>query len=397
MSVKNKTILFVFGTRPEAIKLAPVIREFYKRPKAFITYICITGQHREMLMQVLDLFKIEPDFNLDIMQPKQTLSDIFSRVLTQIEPILDKCAPDYVIVHGDTSTTIAASLAAYYKKIKVVHVEAGLRTNNIYNPWPEEINRQLTTKIAYLHFCPTEESKSNLISEKIDPNRIFVTGNTVIDALFHVVDELKMNKKIIENAKVELERLGIPKNKIDAWQKGERPRRKMVLVTIHRRESFGQQLSEIFQAISEYARADSDIDFVFPMHKNPIVRDMARKVFKDDYSKNSNIILIEPLNYVVFVYLMRLSYLILTDSGGIQEEAPSLGKPVLVARKNTERPEAIAAGTVKLVGTKKDKIRSTLHMCISNKEVYQKMSNSINPYGDGKASLRIINAILNDN
>ena len=239
--------------------------------------------------------------------------------------------------------------------------------------------------------------RSNLISEKIDPKRIFVTGNTVIDALFHIIDELKTNKHIIENTIVELEHMGIPKSKLAAWQEGAKPRRKMVLVTIHRRESFGQQLLEIFQAISDYANADSDIDFVFPMHKNPIVRDLARKVFKHDNSKNTNVILIEPLNYILFVFLMKLSYLILTDSGGIQEEAPSLGKPVLVARKNTERPEAIEAGTVKLVGTKKEKIYDALSLCVSDIGVYNRMANSINPYGDGKASLKIMNAIINEN
>lgn len=368
-------ILSVFGTRPEAIKMAPLVKAFAEDER-FISRVCVTAQHREMLDQVLDLFSIEPDYDLNIMSPGQTLSGITSAILHKLQPVLEDFAPDVVVVHGDTTTTFAASLAAFYKQIPVAHVEAGLRTHNIYSPWPEEANRKLTSVLTKWHFAPTETSKENLVKESVPDKHITVTGNTVIDSLFLVVNMLEKNSNL---------RKEVEKN-YPLFSE----HRKIILVTGHRRESFGDGFERICQALSALAKANLDVDIVYPVHLNPMVRDPVNRLL----SNLPNVHLIEPLEYLSFVNLMNKSYLILTDSGGIQEEAPSLGKPVLVMRDNTERPEAIFAGTVKLVGTSIEKIVSSVQLLLDDSGAYEKMSQAHNPYGDGKACKRILDALL---
>lgn len=366
-------ILFVFGTRPEAIKMAPVVN-YLKTVPDIQSYVCVTAQHRQMLDQVLDLFGIQPDFDLDIMKSQQDLTDISCTVLIGLRKILKDLKPDRVLVHGDTTTTLASSLAAYYQQIPVAHVEAGLRTNNIYAPWPEEINRQLTSRIADLHFAPTEQAKHNLMAENIAIENIIVTGNTVIDALLSVVKKLENNDSLNQSYAEKFAFL--EKNK------------KLILVTGHRRESFGEGFDRICQALAELAKRN-DVQIVYPVHLNPNVQKPVKKLL----SHFSNVFLLEPLDYLPFVYLMTQSYLILTDSGGIQEEAPSLGKPVLVMRDTTERPEAVQAGTVKLVGTNANKIVTTATRLLNDAPYYQKISYAHNPYGDGLACQRILTGI----
>lgn len=372
----------VFGTRPEAIKIAPVIKEL-KNCQQFETLVCVTGQHREMLDQVLDIFDIHPDYDLNIMSPGQDLYDITSKVLLGMREVLKACHPDLVCVHGDTTTSTAAALSAFYYKIKVAHIEAGLRTNNMYSPWPEEINRQLTTRIAHFHFAPTDRSRDNLLLENISSDKIFVTGNTVIDALLMVVQRIKENDRLAEDLTNQLLQNGYNTSRLES-------NRRLVLITGHRRENFGQGFINICNSIKDLAKKFPKVDFVYPMHLNPNVRTPIHEVFGHNLDNLGNIFFIEPLEYLEFVYLMEKSYLILTDSGGIQEEAPSLGKPVLVMRNTTERPEAIDAGTVKLVGTDYESITSPVCSLLENSNNdYQKMHQSINPYGDGKASYRI--------
>lgn len=365
--------MITFGTRPEAIKMAPVIKVLEKE-KSFETRVCVTAQHRLMLDQVLALFEIEPNYDLNLMQPGQDLYDITSRVLLRMKDVLDDFKPDIVLVHGDTATTFAASLASFYQKIKVGHVEAGLRTYNLYSPWPEEANRELTGVLANYHFAPTKSARENLIKENKDPKSIVVTGNTVIDALFLALNKIKNNQdfeyKIFDTINTQY------KLQDD---------RKIILVTSHRRENFGEGFKKICEALKTIALKNPDIDIVYPVHLNPNVQ----KPVKEILSNIINIHLIEPLSYEEFVYLMDRSYFIITDSGGIQEEAPSLGKPVLVMRDTTERPEAVEAGTVKLVGTDKEKIVKEAQQLIDDKQAYEKMAMARNPYGDGKASERI--------
>lgn len=375
---KKKRILLVFGTRPEAIKMAPVVKEFQKHPDRFETIVCVTAQHREMLDQVLRIFEIVPDFDLNIMQAGQDLTDVTTRVLTGMRDVLEKSKPDIVLVHGDTTTSMAASLAAFYQKIKVGHVEAGLRTYNMQSPWPEEMNRQVTDRICDYYFAPTELSKQNLIDEKIDPEKIFVTGNTGIDALLMAVEMIK-SKKGLENQIIE-----IIKNQ--GYSINER---NYILVTGHRRENFGEGFQNICRALKEIALQNPALDIVYPVHLNPNVQ---KPVF-DLLSDLPNVYLIAPLDYLPFVYTMQHSYLILTDSGGIQEEAPSLGKPVLVMRDTTERPEAVNAGTAMIVGTGYENIVSNVRELLNNKSLYKKMAEAYNPYGDGKACIRITNAL----
>lgn len=373
----------IFGTRPEAVKLAPVIKKLEENKDLFESIICVTAQHRQMLDQVLDLFEIKPDYDLNIMKPNQSLFELTSNVLLNLQPVLEKEKPDIILVQGDTTTVFVASLAAFYLKIKVGHVEAGLRTFNKYSPFPEEVNRKLTTSIADYHFAPTEISQKNLIDENIDKNSIYVTGNTVIDALFLTLKKLKLdqiNNELSPKVK-EISDLCLkinPKNN-----------KKIVLLTGHRRENFGQGFENICYAIKEIAEKNSDVEIIYPVHLNPNVREPVMRII----SKNSNIHLIEPLDYEPFVYLMDKSYVIITDSGGVQEEAPSLGKPVLVMRDTTERPEAVLAGTVKLVGTDKDLLIKEANILLNNLDEYKKMSMAHNPYGDGKASQRIIDIL----
>ncbi len=378
-----KKILLVFGTRPEAIKMAPLVMKFKKNPTEFNTIVCVTGQHREMLDQVLKVFDIKPDYDLNIMKQGQDLYDITSRVILDMRNVLKECDPDIVLVHGDTTTSMAAALSAFYQKIPVGHIEAGLRTHNIYSPWPEEMNRQITSRIATYHFAPTKLSKENLLNEGIEENKIIVTGNTVIDALHLVVERIKNDITLQEELKVILSFSGY---NIERLSKG----RKLVLITGHRRENFGEGFLQICNAIKTLALKYPDIDFVYPMHLNPNVREPIKEVFGDK-NKISNIYFIEPLDYLPFVFLMEKSYIVLTDSGGIQEEAPGLGKPVLVMRDTTERPEAIDAGTVKLVGADYNKIVNEVSSLIDNESCYNMMAKSTNPYGDGKASLLIVN------
>lgn len=393
--LSKKKVLLVFGTRPEAIKMAPLVKEFQKYPEQFHTEVCVTAQHREMLDQVLELFEIVPDYDLNIMKAGQDLYDVTSRVLLGMRDVLKKALPDVVLVHGDTSTSTAAALAAFYQQIPVGHVEAGLRTHNIYSPWPEEMNRQLTGRIATYHFAPTPLSKQNLLKEGVKENQIFVTGNTVIDALFWVIDKMK-NTPDLENKILErLAQEGISANSCNSWTSKER---KLVLITGHRRENFGQGFINICEAIKELAETFPDVDFVYPMHLNPNVRNAIVQIFGDlsEIRLNScysNIYFIEPLDYLPFVFLMNASYLVLTDSGGIQEEAPGLGKPVLVMRDTTERPEALDAGTVKLVGTDKSMIIHEVSALICKLKVYENMSRANNPYGDGLACTRIIEIV----
>ena len=374
--------MLVFGTRPEAIKMAPLVKEFRKDP-AFETLVCVTGQHREMLDQVLDIFDIHPDFDLNIMKQGQDLYDVTSRVLLGMRDILGNVKPDAVFVHGDTTTSMAAALAAFYQQIPVAHVEAGLRTGNIYSPWPEEMNRQITGRIATFNFAPTALSKENLMREHVDERSIVVTGNTVIDALQMVVDRIQ-NDPLLE--KQLSEKLMVVGYDVRRLQKG----RRLVLITGHRRENFGEGFIHICEAIRDLSVKYPGVDFVYPMHLNPNVRRPIHEVFSEYQSNSGNMFFIEPLEYLEFVYLMENSYIVLTDSGGIQEEAPGLGKPVLVMRDTTERPEALSAGTVKLVGTDYLKIVNEMSLLLDDESDYRKMSLAINPYGDGKACQRII-------
>ena len=374
--------MLVFGTRPEAIKMAPLVKEFRKNP-AFETLVCVTGQHREMLDQVLDIFDIHPDFDLNIMKQGQDLYDVTSRVLLGMRDILGNVKPDAVFVHGDTTTSMAAALAAFYQQIPVAHVEAGLRTGNIYSPWPEEMNRQITGRIATFNFAPTALSKENLMREHVDERSIVVTGNTVIDALQMVVDRIQ-NDPLLE--KQLSEKLMVVGYDVRRLQKG----RRLVLITGHRRENFGEGFIHICEAIRDLSVKYPGVDFVYPMHLNPNVRRPIHEVFSEYQSNSGNMFFIEPLEYLEFVYLMENSYIVLTDSGGIQEEAPGLGKPVLVMRDTTERPEALSAGTVKLVGTDYLKIVNEMSLLLDDESEYRKMSLAINPYGDGKACKRII-------
>ena len=376
-----KKILIVFGTRPEAIKMAPLVLALQKQTSDFKTIVCVTGQHRQMLDQVLRIFNIKPDFDLNIMQPGQDLYDITSRVLYGMRKVLYEVKPDVVLVHGDTTTSTAAALAAFYQQIPVGHVEAGLRTYHIYSPWPEEVNRQLTGRIATYHFAPTELSKQNLLNEQVSSEHIVVTGNTVIDALHIVVSRLKNDVVLQDSVRTELHNLGYEPGRLDA-------NRRLVLITGHRRENFGEGFLNICHAVKSLAERYPDVDFVYPVHLNPNVRKPVFDILGDGTEKN--IYLIEPLQYLPFVYMMERSYLILTDSGGVQEEAPGLGKPVLVMRSTTERPEAVVAGTVRLVGTDCQKIISETELLLNDEQHYRRMSEAINPYGDGCACGRII-------
>lgn len=381
-----KKIMLVFGTRPEAIKMAPLIKEFQKYPNQFQTIVCVTGQHREMLDQVLHIFDIHPDYDLNIMKQGQDLYDVTARVLTGMREVLQDARPDLVLVHGDTTTSTAAALAAFYQQIPVGHIEAGLRTHNIYSPWPEEMNRQITGRIATWHFSPTSLSKKNLLSEGIEENRITVTGNTVIDALYHVVSQIKNKDDLRQQLTNELERAGYKITRLS-----EQSNRKLVLITGHRRENFGEGFIAMCKAIKTLALKYPETDFVYPMHLNPNVRKPIQEVFGDTHL--SNMFFIEPLEYLPFVYLMELSTIVLTDSGGIQEEAPGLGKPVLVMRDTTERPEALDAGTVKLVGTDFTRILEETSRLLESQVYYDQMSKAVNPYGDGLACQRIITQI----
>ena len=374
-----KKVLIVFGTRPEAIKMAPLIKELEKNQDIFDIKVCVTAQHREMLDQVLDIFDIEPDYDLDIMKPNQDLYDITSNILLKIRDVLNDFKPNIVLVHGDTATTFATTLASFYQKIDVGHVEAGLRTGNIYSPWPEEANRKLTAALAKYHFAPTKSAKENLLKEGIKEENIIVTGNTVIDALFLMLEKIEKDNNLKEKILNKFQQIFNSQLSILNSQ--------FILVTGHRRENFGKGFLNICNALKEIALNNPEINIIYPVHLNPNVRKPVNEILKGV----KNIYLIEPLEYPEFVYLMSKSYLILTDSGGIQEEAPSLGKPVLVMRENTERPEAVDAGTVKLVGTNKEKIVKEVENLLKNKIEYDKMSKAINPYGDGKASERIIN------
>lgn len=378
-----KSIMLVFGTRPEAIKMAPLVKEFQKYPNKFQTIVCVTGQHREMLDQVLHIFEITPDYDLNIMKQGQDLYDVTSRVLLGMRDVLKEVQPDIVLVHGDTTTSTAAALAAFYQQIPVGHVEAGLRTHNIYSPWPEEMNRQITGRIATYHFAPTPLSKQNLLMENVKEEQITVTGNTVIDALYMVVDKIKRDKALDAELENVLKQAGYDVNRLADGKK-------LVLITGHRRENFGDGFISMCKAIQTLTKKYPDVDFVYPMHLNPNVRKPIHEVFGEDLSHLDNMFFIEPLEYLSFVYLMEKSTIVLTDSGGIQEEAPGLGKPVLVMRDTTERPEALEAGTVRLVGTDYDKIVNEVSALLDDREYYERMSKAVNPYGDGKACERIV-------
>ena len=379
--------MLVFGTRSEAIKMAPLVKEFQKNTKDFKTLVCVTGQHREMLDQVLHIFSINPDYDLNIMKQGQDLYDVTSRVLLGMRDVLQKVKPDVVLVHGDTTTSTAAALAAFYQQIPVGHVEAGLRTHNIYSPWPEEMNRQITGRIATYHFAPTSLSKQNLLAENIKEETVTVTGNTVIDALYMVVDKIKNDKELDAELEDTLKTSGYD---IKRLKNGK----KLVLITGHRRENFGDGFMSMCRAIQTLTKKYPDVDFVYPMHLNPNVRKPIHEIWGEDLSNLCNMFLIEPLEYLSFVYLMEKSSIVLTDSGGIQEEAPGLGKPVLVMRDTTERPEALKAGTVKLVGTDYDKIVTEVSSLLDNQTYYDEMSKAVNPYGDGKACERIVGLLI---
>lgn len=381
-----KKIMLVFGTRPEAIKMAPLVKEFQKYTERFKTIVCVTGQHRQMLDQVLHLFEIVPDYDLDIMKQGQDLYDVTARVLVGMRDVLKEAEPDIVLVHGDTTTSTAAALAAFYQQIPVGHVEAGLRTNNIYSPWPEEMNRQITGRIATYNFAPTRLSKANLLREAVAEKSITVTGNTVIDALYWVVNKIKDNAEMNNDLRELLAKAGYDVTRLDSGKK-------LVLITGHRRENFGDGFISMCTAIKDLTEKYPDVDFVYPMHLNPNVRKPIAEVFGNagiSGTGNGNMFFIEPLEYLSFVYLMEKSTIVLTDSGGIQEEAPGLGKPVLVMRDTTERPEALEAGTVKLVGTDYNKIVNEVSLLLDNQEYYDTMSKAVNPYGDGLACSRIV-------
>lgn len=378
-----KKIMLVFGTRPEAIKMAPLVKEFQKHPDTFQTIVCVTGQHREMLDQVLNIFDIRPDFDLNIMKQGQDLYDVTARVLTGMRDVLREAQPDVVLVHGDTTTSTAAALAAFYQQIPVGHVEAGLRTHNILSPWPEEMNRQITGRIASYHFAPTALSRQNLLQENVDDANITVTGNTVIDALYWVVDRIKNDRSLDAELEEVLRHAGYDVNRLADG-------RPLVLITGHRRENFGDGFINMCTAIKQLTERYPNVDFVYPMHLNPNVRRPIHEVFGDNLSNLGNMHFIEPLEYLSFVYLMEKSTIVLTDSGGIQEEAPGLGKPVLVMRDTTERPEALEAGTVKLVGTDREKIFNEVSTLLDDAAAYARMSQAVNPYGDGLACSRIV-------
>jgi UDP-N-acetylglucosamine 2-epimerase (non-hydrolysing) len=386
-----KKVMLVFGTRPEAIKMAPLVKQFQLEPEHFRTIVCVTAQHREMLDQVLSLFDIKPDYDLNIMKKGQDLYDITSRVLLGMRDILEKEKPDLVLVHGDTTTSTSSALAAFYQQIPVGHIEAGLRTHNIYSPWPEEMNRQITSRIATYHFAPTELSRQNLLAESISDEKIFVVGNTVIDALHTVLKKIKEKDSIKDEIHATLDNEGILNPLLESWQQSKR---KLILITGHRRENFGEGFMHICRAIRTLAERYPLIDFVYPMHLNPNVRKPVSEILGDAHQATlPNIYLIEPLDYLPFVYMMNLSTIVLTDSGGIQEEAPGLGKPVLVMRDTTERPEAVKAGTVKLVGTDYNTIIESLTALLDNQDIYANMSKAANPYGDGKSSERIVDIL----
>ena len=380
-----KKVMLVFGTRPEAIKMCPLVKEFQKHPSEFETIVCVTGQHREMLDQVLTIFDVKPNYDLNIMKQGQDLYDVTARVLTGMRDVFKECKPDVVLVHGDTTTSTAAALAAFYQQIPVGHVEAGLRTHNIYSPWPEEMNRQITGRIATYDFAPTPLSEHNLQEEKAH-GQIFVTGNTVIDALHMVVEKLKNDKALADKQINVLKYAGYDVTRLDGGKK-------LVLITGHRRENFGDGFISMVTAMKDLSEKYPDVDFVYPMHLNPNVRKPIHEVFGEDLTKYSNFFFIEPLQYLEFVYLMEKSTVVLTDSGGIQEEAPGLGKPVLVMRDTTERPEALKSGTVHLVGTNHDLIVSEVSTLLDDPAAYECMSKAVNPYGDGKACSRIVRAL----
>lgn len=379
--------MLVFGTRPEAIKMAPLVKEFQARANEFETIVCVTGQHREMLAQVLSLFEITPDYDLAIMKEGQDLYDVTSRVLLGMRDVLKQAQPDVVLVHGDTTTSTAAALAAFYQQIPVGHVEAGLRTHNIYSPWPEEMNRQLTGRIATYHFAPTELSRKNLLAEGVSEEQILVTGNTVIDALQQVVERVKGDQVLQKQVAEQLFKAGYDVSRLDQA-------RRLVLITGHRRENFGEGFLNICRAIKTLSERFPEVDFVYPMHLNPNVRKPIHEVFGEDLQGFGNLFFIEPLEYLQFVSLMERSSIVLTDSGGIQEEAPGLGKPVLVMRDTTERPEAVEAGTVKLVGTDYERIVESVEALLTDASAYTQMSRANNPYGDGKACGSIAGALL---
>ena len=380
-----KKVMLVFGTRPEAIKMAPLVKEFQKNPQDFKTIVCVTGQHREMLDQVLKIFEITPDYDLNIMKQGQDLYDVTARVLTGMRDVFKECKPDIVLVHGDTTTSTAAALAAFYQQIPVGHVEAGLRTHNIYSPWPEEMNRQITGRIATYNFSPTPLSEKNLKEEKAH-GHIFVTGNTVIDALHMVVKRLKKDEALAQEQMNVLAEAGYDVARLANGKK-------LVLITGHRRENFGEGFISMVTAMKDLSEKYPEVDFVYPMHLNPNVRKPIHEVFEDDLTIYENFFFIEPLQYLEFVYLMEKSTIVLTDSGGIQEEAPGLGKPVLVMRDTTERPEALESGTVHLVGTNHDLIVSEVSTLLEDPVAYDKMSKAVNPYGDGKACRRIVDSL----
>lgn len=381
-----KKVMLVFGTRPEAIKMCPLVKEFQKDTKNFETIVCVTGQHREMLDQVLTIFDVKPDYDLNIMKQGQDLTDVTARVLTGLRDVFKECRPDVVLVHGDTTTSTAGALAAFYAQIPVGHVEAGLRTHNIYSPWPEEMNRQITGRIATYNFSPTPLSEKNLLEENVH-GKIVVTGNTVIDALHMVVEKLKNDIALAKEQEEILAKAGYDVMRLNDGKK-------LVLITGHRRENFGEGFIRMVTAMKDLSEKYPDVDFVYPMHLNPNVRKPIHEVFGEDLIRQ-NFFFIEPLQYLEFVYLMEKSTIVLTDSGGIQEEAPGLGKPVLVMRDTTERPEALESGTVHLVGTDYDKIFNEVSTLLEDDTAYEKMSKAVNPYGDGKACGRIVNALRN--
>ena len=384
----KKKVMLVFGTRPEAIKMAPLVKAFQKHPEEVETVVCVTGQHREMLDQVLRIFNVVPDYDLNIMKSGQDLYDITSRVVLGMRDVLKESQPDVVLVHGDTTTSMAAALAAFYLQIPVGHVEAGLRTHNIYSPWPEEMNRQITGRIATFNLSPTALSRQNLLEEGVSEDKIIVTGNTVIDALHMMVERIKSDATLSANLQSELKSRGY-----DVGRLADGTRR-MVLITGHRRENFGEGFKHICQAIKTLSERYPEVDFVYPMHLNPNVRRPIKEVLGDALTADNNLFFIEPLEYLDFVFLMEKSNIVLTDSGGIQEEAPGLGKPVLVMRDTTERPEALEAGTVKLVGTDYDKIVNHVSQLLDSREHYEQMSKAVNPYGDGLACSRIVKHII---
>ena len=378
--------MLVFGTRPEAIKMCPLVKEFQKRSEEFETIVCVTGQHREMLDQVLSLFDIKPDFDLNIMKQGQDLYDVTSRVLLGMRDVFKTCVPDILFVHGDTTTSTAAALAAFYHQIPVAHVEAGLRTGNIYSPWPEEMNRLITGRIATYNLSPTKLSRENLLRENVSDSKIVVTGNTVIDALHWVTNKINNDKNLNVNLAKELVTKGYDVSRLASG-------RRLILITGHRRENFGEGFHNICNALKTLSEKYPDVDFVYPMHLNPNVRRPIHEAFGEDLSNLGNMFFIEPLEYLMFIFLMEKSDIVLTDSGGIQEEAPGLGKPVLVMRDTTERPEALEAGTVKLVGTDYNAIVDNVSLLLNDREAYERMSHAVNPYGDGKACGRIIDFI----